>query len=110
MAIEVHEVVMFPLQTNHDNDDRNPDIDQAIDELFEYGYIYRWIDDETGEWMSATYESVPRSHAPASQHNAYLRLKARFPDGPWKFPDASKTTKRARREGHQEPDQERSAS
>lgn len=95
--IQVHEVVMFPLQTNHDDDgERNPEIDQAIDELFEYGYIYRWIDDETGEWLSATYEHVPGPHPSASQYNAYLRLLARFPNGPWKFPDSSKTTRRAR--------------
>lgn len=95
MAIEVHEVVMFPLQTNFEGV-LDPDMEQALGELFEYGYIYRWINDETGEWQSATYETPPGPHPTASQYNAWLRHKIRFPNGPWKFPDTSKSSKRLR--------------
>lgn len=96
MAYQVHEVVIFPLRTNHDVD-LDPEMGQALDELYEYGYIYRWFDDEDGEWRSATFETAPKADATISQRHSYRRLHARFPNGPWKFPDASKASERARK-------------
>ena len=95
-TLKIHQTVISPLITSHDGDDLDPELEQAIDELYEYGYIYRWINEQTSEWMSAAYVTEPNASSSDSQHVAFQRLRARFPNGPWRFPGASEETERAR--------------
>lgn len=84
---QIHEVFLSPPITRV-GDDIDPEISDAIIELHEYGYIYRWLDDD-GECRSATWETPPNRESSTSQSDSWMRYKARFPDGPLPFPERS---------------------
>lgn len=77
-------------------DEIDPEIARSIAELHDYGYIYRWLDVETGEIMSATTETPPRPESSLSQSDSWMRYQARFPKGPLPFPDGSWQEKKLR--------------